>query len=73
MVFYRHDRGHHDEEFGKRINVSSSQNHVEINGLDGGRKYQVSVAVFSTALGPLSEWQTIIAGKVHFYIYRHVF
>lgn len=48
---------------GNSINVSSSENHLVLSGLDGGRKYQIAVSAFTVDFGPHSEWQTIMVGK----------
>lgn len=61
---YKHEYEWHDDgELGRSINVSSSESHVVLNNLEGGRRYQVSVAAFTVAWGPRSDWETFMVGK----------
>ena len=66
-VHYREWKNHYqwwdDEEKGKSINVSSSDNQLVLRELDRGRKYQIAVSAFTVDFGPHSEWQTIMVGK----------
>lgn len=67
LVYYREYKNQYewspdDGELGESVNVSSSETQVVLNDLDGGRKYQISVAAFTVDVGPRSEWQAIIIG-----------
>lgn len=67
---------HDDGEFEQILNVSISETHVVLHGLDGGRRYQISVAAFTVDVGPLSEWATIMVGKcallLHIELQKHL-
>ena len=61
---YLRDHHNHDEKFVKRFNVTFPDTHIVLDGLDGGRKYDVAVdAVTQVGKGPRSEWETILVGK----------
>lgn len=62
-VYLRHYNNRHDENSGERFNVSSSETQILLDGLDGGRKYSISVTAFTTKEGPRSDWKTVIVGK----------
>lgn len=70
FVYIREYKNHYewsdDGELGTSINVSHSETQVVLDDLDGGRKYQISVAAFTVDVGPRSEWQTIVVGKCEF-------
>jgi len=60
---YKHEYEWHDDgELGQILNVSLSETHVVLSGLDGGRRYQISVAAFTVDVGPRSEWETVMVG-----------
>lgn len=64
LRYYKQEYEWHDDgELGRMVNVSSSENHVVLNELDGGRRYQVSVAAFTVEVGPRSDWETFMVGK----------
>lgn len=69
-VYVRHYKDeydwHDDGELGRSINVSSSESHVVLNNVEGGRRYQVSVAAFTVDWGPRSDWETFMVGKYGF-------
>lgn len=65
-AYKREYEWHDDGELGQILNVSLSETHVVLSGLDGGRKYQISVAAFTVDVGPRSEWETILVGKCAF-------
>lgn len=63
LRFYKNEYEWHDDgELGQSVNVSSSENQVILNDLDGGRRYQISVAAFTVDVGPKSNWQTFMVG-----------
>ena len=68
---------HDDGEFEQILNVSISETRVVLHGLDGGRRYQISVAAFTVDVGPLSEWETIMVGKYALILYielqKHIY
>lgn len=68
---------HDDGELGQILNVSLSDTHVILSGLDGGRRYQISVAPVTVDVGPRSEWTTIMVGKCALILFvcqqRHLF
>ena len=58
---------HHDEPYLEQsINTSASTTTVVLKNLDGGKKYEISVAAFNLYMGPRSEWQRFIVGKFTF-------
>jgi len=62
--FYRHEYEWYDDgELGRNVSVSSSETQVTLDDLDGGRRYQVSVAAFTVDVGPKSDWMTFMVGK----------
>lgn len=67
MIFtrsYKREYEWHDNgELGQILYVSLSDTHVILSGLDGGRRYQISVAAVTVDVGPRSEWTTIVVGK----------
>jgi len=67
VIYYRewrhHYHWHDDGELGKVVNVSSSENQLVLNDLDGGRVYQVAVAAYTIDFGPRSEWETFQVGE----------
>ena len=66
LRLYKHEYELHDDgELGRMVNVSSSDHHVILE-LDGGRKYQVSVAAFTVETGPRSDWETFMVGMYAF-------
>ena len=75
-VYKDHYQWHGDGELGQCINVSSSENHVVLSKLDGGRRYQVSVAAFTVEVGHRSDWETFLVGKCAFtyipLLYRNI-
>ena len=67
---YKHEYEWHDDgELGQILNISLSETHVILSGLDGGRRYQISVAAVTVDVGPLSEWETIMVGKCALILY----
>lgn len=68
-VYYREQNYyyHHDYRYlGQSINTSASTTTVVLRKLDGGKKYEISVAAFNLYMGPRSEWQRFIVGKSTF-------
>lgn len=64
LRFYKNEYEWYDDgEFGRSINVSSSETYVILDDIDGGRRYQVSVAAFTVDVGPKSNWETFMVGK----------
>ena len=64
LRFYKNEYEWYDDgELGRSINVSSSETEAILDGLDGGRRYQVSVTAFSVDVGPKSNWKTFMVGK----------
>lgn len=64
LRFYKHEYEWHDYgELGRNVSVSSSETQVILDDLDGGRRYQVSVAAFTVDVGPKSNWITFMVGK----------
>ena len=64
LRFYKNEYEWYDDgELGRSVNVSSSESQVILDDLDGGRRYQVSVAAFTVDVGPKSNWETFMVGK----------
>lgn len=64
LRFYKHEYQWYDDgELGRSVNVSSSESQVILDDLDGGGRYQVSVAAFTVDVGPKSNWMTFMVGK----------
>ena len=64
LRFYKNEYEWYDDgELGRSINVSSSETYVILDNLDGGRRYQVSVAALTVDVGPKSNWETFMVGK----------
>ena len=64
LRFYKHEYQWYDDgELGRSVNVSSSETQAILDDLDGGRRYQVSVAAFTVDVGPKSNWMTFMVGK----------
>lgn len=55
--------GYDDGDMGDVIRVNSTDTHLALEGLDGGRKYQIAVAAFTVDDGPISDWETVLIGK----------
>ncbi|XP_020608539.1 MAM and fibronectin type III domain-containing protein 1-like [Orbicella faveolata] len=63
LRFYKNEYEWYDDgELGRSVNVSSSETQVILDDLDGGRRYQVSVAAFTVDVGPKSNWETFMVG-----------
>ena len=54
---------YNDGDVGDVIRVNSTDTHLTLENLDGGRKYQIAVAAFTVDDGPKSDWETVIIGK----------
>ncbi|XP_067024678.1 uncharacterized protein [Acropora muricata] len=64
-VYYREQYYyyHHDDRYlGQSTNTSASTRTIVLRNLDGGKKYEISVAAFNLYLGSRSEWQRFIVG-----------
>ena len=65
--YYRYYHDYRYEYLGQSINTSASTTTVVLRNLDGGKKYEISVAAFNLYLGPRSRWQWFIVGKLTCY------
>ena len=60
---YHYEWWYDDGDMGDVIRVNSTDTHLTLESLDGGRKYQIAVAAITVDDGPKSDWETVLIGK----------